>query len=176
MQLIVLAAFFIFIFVKIFHMKNPIQFNAEILQHGEQNAAYVEFPFSTEELFNKKGQVKIKVLFDDKVEYRGSLAKMGGKCHWLGLTQAVRKQLKKSFGDTVSVKLWEDLDERIVEVPEDVKILFKENPKAEELYEAMSYTHRKEYMRWITEAKKPETRENRKVKMIEMILAGKKGI
>jgi uncharacterized protein YdeI (YjbR/CyaY-like superfamily) len=44
------------------------------------------------------------------------------------------------------------------------------------MYQKMSYTHRKEYMRWITEAKKPETRENRKVKLIEMILAGKKGI
>jgi uncharacterized protein YdeI (YjbR/CyaY-like superfamily) len=31
-------------------------------------------------------------------------------------------------------------------------------------------------MRWIINAKKPETRENRKIKMIEMILAGKKGI
>jgi hypothetical protein len=28
----------------------------------------------------------------------------------------------------------------------------------------MSYTHRKEYIRWIEEAKKPETRENRKAK------------
>jgi uncharacterized protein YdeI (YjbR/CyaY-like superfamily) len=40
----------------------------------------------------------------------------------------------------------------------------------------MSYTHQKEYIRWINEAKKPETRENRKVKMIEMILEGKKGV
>jgi len=40
----------------------------------------------------------------------------------------------------------------------------------------MSYTHRKEYIRWIEEAKKPETRENRKTKMIQMILDGKKGI
>ena len=45
-----------------------------------------------------------------------------------------------------------------------------------ELFDKMSYTHRKEYIRWITDAKKPETRENRKVKMTEMILAGKKGI
>ena len=40
----------------------------------------------------------------------------------------------------------------------------------------MSFTHRKEFMRWINDAKKPETRENRKIKLIEMILAGKKGI
>jgi uncharacterized protein YdeI (YjbR/CyaY-like superfamily) len=40
----------------------------------------------------------------------------------------------------------------------------------------MSYTHRKEYIRWIEDAKKEETRERRKIKMIEMLLEGKKGI
>lgn len=140
------------------------------------NAAFVEFPFSVPEIFGKKGHVKIKAVFDGKVEYRGSLAKMNSDCHILGLTQEARKKLGKSFGDTVSVKLWEDKEERIVTIPDDVKIVFNENTDAKELFDAMSYTHRKEYIRWIEEAKKPETRENRKVKMIEMILAGKKGI
>ncbi len=36
----------------------PILFKAMIQQNGEMNAAFVEFPFSTEELFSKKGQVK----------------------------------------------------------------------------------------------------------------------
>ena len=144
--------------------------------HIPRNIAFIKFPFSTEELFGKKGQVKIKVLLDEKVEYRGSLAKMKSDGHLLGLTQEVRKQLGKTFGDKVTVKLWEDQEERIVEIPDDVLEVFEKNIKAFEMYQKMSYTHRKEYMRWITEAKKPETRENRKVKLIEMILAGKKGI
>ena len=154
----------------------PIHFVEVIQQHSDINAAFVPVPFSVEDVFGKKGQVKIKVLLDDKVEYRGSLAKMKSDFHLLGLTQEVRKQLGKTFGDQISVKLWEDKEERIVEIPEDVMPLFEKNPKAFELYEKMSYTHKKEYMRWITDAKKPETRENRKSKMIEMILAGKKGI
>lgn len=153
-----------------------IKFEAPIIQHKNMNAAYVEFPFSTEELFGKKGQVKIKATIDGKTEYRGSLANMGQGCHVLGLTQAVRKDLKKTFGDTLSVELWEDKEERVVEIPDDVAEVFNKNEKAKELFDTMSYTHRKEYIRWIIEAKKPETRENRKVKMIEMILAGKKGI
>ena len=153
-----------------------ISFNGIIEQHGEINAAFIKFPFSTEELFGKKGQVKIKVLLDGKVEYRGSLAKMKSNCHMLGLTQEVRKNLGKSFGDVVSVKLWEDKEERIVEIPEDVLVVFEKNKDAFELYQKMSYTHRKEYMRWISEAKKPETRENRKIKMIEMKKKKKKGI
>ncbi|WP_126653065.1 YdeI/OmpD-associated family protein [Chryseobacterium aureum] len=153
-----------------------IEFKAIIQQNGEMNAAFVEFPFSTEELFNKKGQVKIKAIFDGKAEYRGSLAKMKSECHILGLTQEIRKQLGKTFGDEVSVSLTEDKEERVVEIADDIASVFNENPAAKELFDKMSYTHRKEYIRWIEEAKKPETRENRKIKMIQMILDGKKGI
>ncbi|QBJ87374.1 DUF1905 domain-containing protein [Chryseobacterium gleum] len=154
----------------------PIEFTAIIQQNGEMDAAFVEFPFSTEELFNKKGQVKVKVLFDNKVEYRGSLAKMKSDCHILGLTQEVRKQLGKTFGDEVYVALMEDKEERVVEIADDIASVFNENPEAKTLFDKMSYTHKKEYIRWIEEAKKPETRENRKIKMIQMILDGKKGI
>lgn len=155
---------------------DAIQFKAVIKQNGKMNAAFVEFPFSTEELFGKKGQVKIKAVFDEKVEYRGSLAKMKSDCHILGLTQEIRKQLGKTFGDEVFVSLTEDREERVVEIAKDIVVLFNENPEAKILFDKMSYTHRKEYIRWIEEAKKTETRENRKLKMIQMILEGKKGI
>ena len=56
------------------------------------NAAFVDFPFYRRIIW-QKGQVKIKALLDEKVEYRGSLAKMKSNCHLLVLTQEVRKQL-----------------------------------------------------------------------------------
>ncbi|CAH0138690.1 YdeI/OmpD-associated family protein [Chryseobacterium sp. Bi04] len=157
-------------------ISKTIEFTATIQQNGEMNAAYVEFPFSTEELFGKKGLVRIKAVFDGQVEYRGSLAKMKTGCHLLGLTQEVRKKLGKTFGDEVSVSLIEDKEERTVDIAEDIASIFNENPKARTIFDTMSYTHRKEYIRWIEEAKKPETREKRKIKMIQMILDGKKGI
>lgn len=157
-------------------MNQPITFSAKIQQHQEMNAAFINFPFDTLELFNKKGQIKIKVLLDEKVEYRGSLTKMKSDCHLLGMTQEVRKQLGKTFGDFVDVQLWEDKEERIVIVPDDVQELLNQNEKAKILYDKMSYTHKKEYIRWIEEAKKEETRDRRKIKMIAMLLEGKKGI
>ena len=157
-------------------MNKPITFSAEIQQHQDINAAFVNFPFDTVELFGKKGQVKVNVLLDDKVVYRSSLANMGGGCHRLGLTQAIRKDLGKTFGDIVEVKLWEDKEVRIVIVPDDVQELLNQNEKAKEFYDKMSYTYKKEYIHWIDDAKKEEIRERRKVKMIEMLLTGKKGI
>lgn len=93
-------------YLNITMMKNKIEFEAIILQHKNINAAYINFPFSTEELFGKKGQVKVKVIFDEKIEYRGSLAKMEGNSHRLGITQDIRKYINKSFGDTIKIELW----------------------------------------------------------------------
>ncbi len=69
-------------------MTQPITFSAEIQQHQDINAAFINFPFNTAELFGKKGQVKVKI------EYRSSLAYMGGGCHRLGLTK--RESVGKS--------------------------------------------------------------------------------
>ncbi|MCJ8155596.1 YdeI/OmpD-associated family protein [Chryseobacterium sp. SSA4.19] len=157
-------------------MSESIQFKAVIRQHGNMNAAYVEFPFSTEQVFGKKGQIKIKAIFDDHVEYRGSLARMKSDFHMVGLPKEIRKQLGKTFGDEVSVFLTEDKEERTVDIAEDIVSVFSENWEAQIVFDKMRYTHRKEYIRWIEEAKKPETRENRKRKMIEMILNGKKSV
>ncbi len=157
-------------------MKPPITFEAEILKHDNLDASYIVFPFDVLSIFGKKGQVKVKVLFDEKIEHRGSLSKYRSPFHWLGINKELRAKIGKSFGDIVKIELWEDQEERIIEIPEDVQPLFDENPKAFEIYQKLSFTHRKEYMRWVTDAKKPETRASRKSKLIEMILAGKKGI
>lgn len=169
---------FLFLIIKICSVMKlqPIDFTAIIKQNEEMNAAFVEFPFSTEELFNKKGMIKVKAIFDHKIEYRGSLAKMKSDCHILGITQEIRKKLGKTFGDEIIVSLIEDKEKRIVEIANDITLVFNDNPEAKLLFDKMSYTHKKEYIRWIEEAKKPETRENRKIKMIQMILNGKKGV
>ena len=49
-----------------------------------------------------------------------------------------------------------------------------EQEKLLPFFESLSFTHRKEYCRWITEAKKEETRQNRLTKAIEMLRNGVK--
>lgn len=131
--------------------------------------AYIEFPFSVENIFGKKGQVKVKVVFDDKITYRGSLAKMDKNRHILGITQQIRKELGKTFGDIVKVNLTEDTDERLVEIPKDVSEILNQNTDIQKIFNQLSYTQKKEYIRWINEAKKPETRQNRKNKLLEIL-------
>ncbi|MBA4410685.1 MAG: YdeI/OmpD-associated family protein [Bacteroidota bacterium] len=155
---------------------NPkkISFVATIIQVQRMNAAYIEFPFSVEELFGTRGQVKVKALFDGKAEYRGSLANMGRNCHTLGLTQEIRNKLQKTFGDTIEVDLVHDLEIREVTIPDDIQSVLSENQEALAFFEKLSYTHRKEYINWICSAKKDETRVNRVVSFIDKLQQKKK--
>jgi uncharacterized protein YdeI (YjbR/CyaY-like superfamily) len=47
------------------------------------------------------------------------------------------------------------------------------DPEAKRLFDGLAFTHRKEYARWISEAKREETRERRVAQAVEMIRAGR---
>jgi len=143
-------------------------FDAVIQKHPGLDAAFIEFPYNVEEEFGVKGRVKVVATFDG-YEYRGSLVKMGSPCHWLGLTQQVRSAIGKNPGDSVHVVLRKDDVPREVEIPADLGRLLDENPDAKRWFDGLAYTHRKEYVRWITEAKRQETRDKRLFKAIEMM-------
>jgi hypothetical protein len=149
------------------------EFDAVLIRREGMNATFIEFPYDVEKEFGTKGRVKVHAKFDG-VEYRGSLVKMGHYCHILGVTQKIRKEINKNPGDTVHVILKEDTKPRIVEVPEDFAELLKKHPEAEKLFDAMSYTHRKEYVSGIEGAKREETRKRRLQKSIDMILDKRK--
>lgn len=151
----------------------PIAFEAKI-EAAERGGAFVYIPFEVEEVFGKK-RVKIKAVFEDKVEYRGTLVRMGSPQHILIVRKDIRSQIGKQPGDAVNVSLEEDTQPRVVEVPEDFQHLLDQDEAVKQFFSKLSFTHQREYVEWITEAKKEETRQRRMLKAIEMLKQGKKG-
>ncbi len=147
-----------------------ITFSAIIERQGNIDAAYIRFPFETKALFNTKGQVKVIAQFDNSIIYRGSLANMGQGCHVLGITKEIRQRLNKTFGDSVEVVIQQDVEPREVIIPKDLQAILSSLPDAEKNFLHLSYTHKKEYIQWIEEAKKPETRVKRLEKLVGMLM------
>jgi hypothetical protein len=139
---------------------------------GLPNNAIIPFPYDLKETFGKKS-VKVKITYDG-IEYRGLLKSMGGDCVFCLIRKDIREQLGKWPGDEVRVTVQEDTEERVLVIPTDFQQKMDENPSMKPIFEAFSYTCKKEYINWITEAKRPETRQNRLQKSVELILAGKK--
>jgi hypothetical protein len=133
--------------------------------------AYVLFPYDAEKEFATKGRVPVKATFNG-VPYTGSLVKCGNPFHLIGVLKSIREQIGKDPGDTIEVVVWRDEEVRTVEVPAQFEKLIKKEGLLP-VFEKLSYTHRKEYCRWITDTKKEETRLKRLGKAIDML---KKGI
>ncbi len=147
------------------------EFTATILNHEGKDAAFVEFPFDAEKEFGSRGRIKVRATFDG-VEYRGSLVKMGHPCHCLGITKDVRRRIGKTHGDTVHVVLRLDTEPRVVDPPEDFLAVMAEFPGTFDRFRKMSYTHQKELVAYICEAKKQETRDRRIHKAILHLTKG----
>jgi uncharacterized protein YdeI (YjbR/CyaY-like superfamily) len=62
---------------------------------------------------------------------------------------------------------------KVVDVPHDLQTLLDKNPKAKQVFENFAYSHKKEYVEWVTAAKRDETRQARLQKTIEMLAKGK---
>jgi hypothetical protein len=99
------------------------------------------------------------------------LARMGGE-NLIGLARAAREQAGLTIGTAYDVEITADLEPRSVEVPEDLAAALAGDPQAGAAFEALAYSHRREFVRWITDAKREATRTQRVTKTLDMLRAG----
>ena len=66
-----------------------------------------------------------------------------------------------------------DDEPRTFDVPEDLQKALAADVEAASAYGGMSYSHRREYVDWIAEAKRPETRRRRIERTLERLRGGK---
>jgi len=143
-----------------------------IIQNAGGGGAFVEVPFDVEAAFGSK-KPKVKATFEG-VPYRGILTRMGTEHHLLIILKEIREKIGKTFGDEVKITVEPDTEPRVIEVPAELKKAFKNEKEAKAFFDKLSYTHQREYVMWINEAKREETRQNRIAKAVEMLKKGQK--
>lgn len=145
-----------------------------VIEAAGGGGAYVRVPFDVEKVYGKK-RVKVVATFNG-VEYRGSLVRMGGPDHILPILKAIRKNIGKDVGDTVKVSVREDTEPRVVRPPKDFAQALKKSPRAAAFFRDLSYTHQREYVRWIEGAKRSQTRASRIERSVELLLKEQRGV
>ncbi len=108
--------------------------------------------------FGRKSRVPVVATINGYT-YRSSLSPMGG-CHMLPVAADIRAGARVAGGDRVKLTLREDKEERTVDVPDDLAKALG-TAKQRETFDAMAFTHRKEWVRAVLDAKRPETRTKR---------------
>lgn len=100
--------------------------------------------------------------------YRNTVAVMGGK-YMVGFSSEHRAASGINGGDAITVDIELDSAPRVVEIPEDFQAAL-DAAGADEAFDKLAFSHRKEHVRAIEEAKTPETRARRIEKAVTKIL------
>lgn len=126
-----------------------------------------EVPFDPKTVFGKvRAPVTVTI---NKHSYRSTISAMGGK-FWLPLRKSNRDPAGVKAGDNVQITLTLDQAPRTVTPPKDLLRALKA-AKQLDAFQKMSFTHQREHVQAIEEAKKPETRERRIAACVSMVEA-----
>ncbi len=146
----------------------PKEFRIRLVGRGGAEAFTV--PFSVEEVFGRKARLPVRGTING-FPYRSSVFPMGDGKHYMVVNKGMREGAGVQAGDTVKVTMEVDTAPRIVTVSAYFKKALAKHKNAKAAFEKLSYTHKKEWVEWIEEAKKAETRSRRIEKAVATLLA-----
>jgi hypothetical protein len=133
---------------------------------ADRGGAFVPVPKEVVDALGGKARTPVRATFDG-IEYRGSIVSMGGQ-QVLGVLKAIRTELGKGPGDEVRVTVELDEQPRSVEVPDDLREALA-TASVTDRFTDLSYSHQREYVTWIDEAKRPATRARRIAATVERV-------
>jgi hypothetical protein len=101
--------------------------------------------------------------------YRTTVASMGGR-FLIPVSASVRDAAGIAAGDSLDVEIEPDTAPRTVEVPPDLAAALAAAPGASASWSRLAYSHQKEWVRSVSDAKKPETRARRVAAAVDAVI------
>jgi hypothetical protein len=139
-------------------------FRTTLMQSG--NNVGIDVPEDVVLGFGAGKRVPVNVTVNGHT-WRSTVAVMGGK-YLVGIPKDHRSAAGVAGGETHEVTLEHDAGPRTVEVPEDLAAALAA-AGLRDRFDALAYSHRKEHVRAIEDARTEATRERRIAKAIEKL-------
>ena len=143
-----------------------------VIEAARGGGACIPVPFDPKTEFGTGRSVRVVATYDG-LEAHSSIVSMGGRSV-LGIHKATREAIGKGPGQTVRVSLRPDTGPREVEVPPELAERLAADSALQKRFDALAFTYRKEFARWVSDAKRQETRDRRADRAAEMIRNGEK--
>ena len=142
---------------------------AVVLERVGKTATMFRVPFDLKEAF---GRARPPVLVTIKGHtWRTTPGVYDGIGH-IVVNRSVKAATGVDAGDRVTITMELDTKPRTVKVPVDLEGALAADPAARAAFDRLSFTHRREYVEWIAEAKRPETRARRVAGTVERVREG----
>jgi len=130
-----------------------------VVEGARGGGALVALPGDAAYVLGAKGRLPVVAWFNE-IEYRGSTMPTGGGSLCIGISKSVRAAAGVGIGDPVHVRIEIDDAPRTVEIPGDLAAALAAAGLTD-VFASLSYTHRREHVRAVEDAKRPETRARR---------------
>lgn len=124
---------------------------------------------STREMSGAKPKVPVKVTINGYT-WRSTVGNRGG-IQYVVVNAEARRSAGVKAGDVVTIAIEPDTEKREIETPMALRRALGE--KLTQKLDALSFTHKKEFIVWYSGAKVEDTRARRVEKMKRMLSAGK---
>lgn len=153
--------------------QSPVKrFRALLEKHGKSEACSITIPFDVEKTFGVRSRLPVRGTING-FAFRNSIFPMRG-CFMMPVNRDMRSGAGVEGGETISVVMERDTEPRVITPPADLARALKTDKEAKAVWDKLSFTHKREHVRHIEEAKKPETRQRRIENSIALLAAGKK--
>lgn len=130
-------------------------------------ATGITIPFDVEKEYGTRARVPVRGTLNG-APFRSSIVPMGGR-HMMVVPKKLRDAAGVSAGETITVVMERDTEPRVVTPPADLVAALDADEAAKAAWAKLSYTHQKEHVLAIEEAKKPETRARRLARTLEVL-------
>ena len=138
----------------------------QIVRNGSM--CYVPVPFDPKDVFGKlRAPVRVTL---NGYSYHSTIASMGGIVA-IPLRRSNREAAGLDGSETLDVEIALDTEKRVITPPRDFASALKAAPPAWERWKELSFSHQREYVEAIQEARKPETRTKRIRDAVRLIRA-----
>ncbi len=151
------------------------RFNARLLENpkteGTDSWMMLNVPARVSKRFPLRGMIKVEGTMNGH-PFRAALIPNTSGGHWLRVNKAMRKGAGADAGDTVKLVILEPEPEPAV--PFDLRAALNTSHEAKTLWRDLTSIGRRDWIRWINSAKRPETRARRITRTVESLSSGKR--
>jgi Bacteriocin-protection, YdeI or OmpD-Associated/Domain of unknown function (DUF1905) len=140
------------------------------LERVQKTATMFRVPFDLAGAFGR-ARPPVKVTIRGHT-WRTTPGVYGGIGH-IVVNRAVKAATGVDAGDRVRVVMELDTEPRTVAVPSDLRSALAADPTVQAAFRKLSFTYRREYVEWVEEAKRPETRARRIAATVDRVREGR---
>lgn len=138
---------------------------------GRFGWTFVEFPYDVQELFGKKGAVRVKGTVNGVPMDRALMPSRSG-IHLIVLGQDLRRQAKVEAGDRAAFEVWRDPRPDVVELPEELRETLDFLPAFKAGWERLTPGMKRSILIWVNSARTTPTRAKRVAEILRRFETG----